>query len=167
MRLRHQFIGATLILAVAILNVSPVAAVPGQPLRLFGSVTAPVPDAAVVASVPGVSCVKAVSAGGGEYVLNVPADDPDTSRKEGAFTDDLVSVFADSAQPSTISFPGGGGFEELQVVASTSQYLSLNFAVSGAAQTFTVTGTIGDGATGAPISGASVNVNWGDGTDCS
>ena len=146
---------------------TPVAAVPGQPLRLFGSVTAPAPDVAVVVSTPGVSCVKAVAAGGGEYVVNVPADDPDTSsKKEGAVAGDLLSVFVDPAEPSTIMMPSGGGFQELLVVASTSQLLALDMSVFPNGQIFTVAGTVTDGSAGASVSGATVNLNWGDGTDC-
>ena len=146
---------------------TPVAAVPGQPLRLFGSVTAPAPDVAVVVSIPGVSCVKAVAAGGDEYVVNVPADDPDTSsKKEGAVAGDLLSVFVDPAEPSTILMPSGGGFQELQVVASTSQLLSLDLSVFSNGQIFTVAGTVTDSAAGASVSGATVNLNWSDGGDC-
>ena len=169
MKIKYRLIGPaiTVVVVLMALIVPTVSAIPGQPLRLFGSVTAPITGAAVVVTVPGVECPKAVAESNGEYVINVPADDPDTTQvKEGAVADDLVSVFVDPSQPSSIMFPVGGGFEELPVVASTSQFLTINITVTSGALTFTVAGTIIDGST-APVTGADVVVIWGDGTDCS
>ena len=153
-------------MVLMVIIVSTVSALPGQPLRLYGNAEAPIAVAAVVVTVPGVECPKAVAMSNGQYVINVPADDPDTAAKEGAVEDDLVSVFVDPSQPSLRPFPAGGGFKELPVMGSTSQFLTIERAVTSGALTFTVAGTIRDGSN-ARVTGADVVVIWGDGTGCS
>ena len=167
MKIRYRLIGAAItVMVLMVIIVSTVSALPGQPLRLYGNAEAPIAVAAVVVTVPGVECPKAVAMSNGQYVINVPADDPDTGAKEGAVTDDLVSVFVDPSQPSLIPFPAGGGFKELPVMGSTSQFLTIELAVTSGALTFTVAGTIRDGSN-AQVTGADVVVIWGDGTGCS
>ena len=161
-----QIVGAVLVLAAVVFIARPVAAIPGQPLRLYGEVTSSFQDPTIVVAIPGVSCVKAVSTTGGDYVVNVPGDDQDTPGKEGATTGDVISVFVDQAQPSTTKFPSGGGFRKLAVAASTADLLSLDITVPSDGQTFVLAGTVTRGVGGDPVSGADVNVNWGDGTPC-
>ena len=166
MRNIYRLIGVALALVLSVLVVPSVEAVPGQPLRIYGSVTAPVPGTAVIVTMPNVSCPKAVAASNGEYVVNVPADDPDTQLKEGAVAGDLVSVFVDPAEPSSILFTSGGGFEQLHIVASTSQFLAIDLSVTSIGLTFTVSGTVKDGGSSDPVTGAAVVVAWGDDTPC-
>ena len=161
-----QLVGAVLVLAAVVFITRPVAAIPGQPLRLYGEVTSSFQAPTIVVAIPGASCVKAVSTTGGDYVVNVQGDDQDTPSKEGATTGDVISVFVDQAQPSTIQFPSGGGFRELAVAASTADLLSLDITVPSDGQTFVLAGTVTKGVGGDPVSGADVNVNWGDGTSC-
>ena len=86
---------AILGLVAALVIAGNLFALPGQPLRLWGSVIIPVQGAAVVIQISGVACPKAVAAVGSRYVVNVPGHDKDTVVKEGGATGEIITVFID------------------------------------------------------------------------
>ena len=152
---------AILGLVAALVIAGHVFALPGQPLRLWGSVIIPVQGAAVVIQTSGVACPKAVAADGGHYVVNVPGDDNDTVVKEGGSTGDIITVFIDPSEPLTVVFPEAGGIRELPIVVSTNDYLAIELQSFQAQKALTVTGAVKDGRTSSNLTGASVVVAWG------
>ena len=172
MKYRYLPAGAAVIL-LTIFFVRAVQAqeIPRQPLRIYGSVTGTASDVAVVAQTAKATCVKAVPVIGGLYgtspnLLNFPQDNPATSPVEGAAPGEVVSVFVDPDEASTTTFPTGGGIQNVDITVSTSQRLSVNFAASGAGSSWDLSGADTAVSTGAAITDAKVNINWGDGTVC-
>jgi hypothetical protein len=115
-KIAGQLAGALgLLLALSLLvgiGVTPVLAVPQMPDQFWGTVTmggsAAPAGIAITASITGAPDAATITGAGGSYNLLVPADDPDTSTKEGGVAGDTIQFYVGTTAAQTSTFAYGG-----------------------------------------------------------